>query len=36
MWSDTGSYVYESRGDTIKVHNPDAYNYSNPTLSKTR
>jgi hypothetical protein len=36
MWSDTGSYIFESRGDVVKVHNPDAYNYSNPTLSMTR
>jgi hypothetical protein len=36
MWSDTGSYLYESRGDVVTVHNPDAYNYSNPTLSMTR
>ena len=34
MWSDTGSFVYDSRGDTIKVHNPDALNLEGPTLAK--
>lgn len=34
MWSDTGSFEYESPGDTVKVHNPDAYIFSRPTLAK--
>ena len=34
MWSDTGSFVFDSRGDVIKKHNPDAFNLENPTLSK--
>ena len=32
MWSDTGSFVYESRGDVTQVHNPDALNLEGPTL----
>lgn len=31
MWSDTGSFVYESKGDTIKIHKPDALNLEGPT-----
>lgn len=27
MWSDTGSEIYDSKGDTIKVYNPDSYNF---------
>ena len=34
MWSDTGSFVFGSRGDVIKIHNPDAYNLEGPTLFK--
>lgn len=30
MWSDTGSFTYESRGDVVFVKNPDAYNYVTP------
>lgn len=30
MWSDTGSFVYESRGDITYIKNPDAYNYVTP------
>lgn len=30
MWSDTGSFIYESRGDVVYVKNPDAYNYVTP------
>jgi len=33
MWSDTGSFTFESRGDVEKVHNPDGYNYVGPTLA---
>lgn len=36
MWSDTGSFDYASRGDIVRVHNPDAYIYAKPTLSKQR
>lgn len=36
MWSDTGSYVYDSPGDIIIRHNPDHYNYAKPTLSKPK
>lgn len=32
MWSDTGSFVYESRGDITEVHNPDSLNLEGPTL----
>jgi len=31
MWSDTGSFVYESKGDAKRIHNPDAYNLEGPT-----
>jgi hypothetical protein len=31
MWSDTGSYDFASRGDTIKCYNPDRYNLEGPT-----
>lgn len=34
MWSDTGSYEYESKGDEIKCHNPDAWNMTGPTIMK--
>jgi hypothetical protein len=34
MWSDTGSFTYDSRGDVIKMHNPDSLNLEGPTLSK--
>ena len=35
MWSDTGSFEYESKGDvTIKI-DPDAYNYVDPTMNTT-
>ena len=30
MWSDTGSYVYESKGDITKVVNLDGYNLAGP------
>ena len=30
MWSDTGSYVYESKGDIVKSRNLDAYNFYGP------
>ena len=36
MWSDTGSFEYASRGDAVRVHNPDAYNYAKPNLTLTR
>ena len=32
-WSDTGSFVRESPGDIVKVHNPNAYNFASPTMS---
>ena len=35
MWSDTGSFEYESPGDIVKVHNPDAYIMTGPTLAPT-
>ena len=31
MWSDTGSFDYASRGDIIRHHNPNAYNFEGPT-----
>lgn len=31
MWSDTGSFVYESRGDIKKTTDPDRYNLEGPT-----
>jgi hypothetical protein len=34
MWSDTGSFDYDSPGDLVKVHNPDRYIYDRPTLAK--
>jgi len=34
MWSDTGSFIYDSRGDVLITHNPDAFNLEGPTLSK--
>ena len=30
MWSDTGSYDYESKGDITKVVNLDSYNLAGP------
>eukprot|EP01041_Mallomonas_annulata_P011554 gene11554-24166_t len=35
MWTDTGSYEYDSPGDIVRIHNPDAYNFEGPTLSST-
>jgi hypothetical protein len=35
MWSDTGSYVYDSPGDIVIKHNPDHYNYAKPNLSRS-
>lgn len=35
MWSDTGSFEYGSRGDVEYTHNPDGYNFSNPTMTGT-
>ena len=35
MWSDTGSFEYDSRGDIEQTHNPDGYNFSNPTMTGT-
>lgn len=34
MWSDTASFEYNSKGDLSKTHNPDAYIFAKPTLSK--
>lgn len=34
MWSDTGSFIYESRGDVVYTKNPDAYNYTNTNGSQ--
>lgn len=36
MWSDTGSNVYESKGDVIKYHNPDRYVLDSMTLGQNR
>ena len=36
MWSDTGSYVFDSPGDIVIKHNPDRYNYAKPNLSQSR
>jgi hypothetical protein len=36
MWSDTGSYVFDSPGDIVIKHNPDHYNYAKPNLSQSR
>lgn len=36
MWSDTGSFDYASKGDIVRTHNPDAYIYAKPTLTKQR
>lgn len=36
MWSDTGSYVYDSPGDIVIRHNPDRYNYAKPNLSQSK
>jgi hypothetical protein len=35
MWSDTGSFEYNSRGDIETICNPDGYNFSNPSMSGT-
>lgn len=35
MWSDTGSFEYDSRGDVEETHNPDGYNFSNPAMTGT-
>ena len=34
MWSDTGSFIFDSRGDKVLIHNPDAFNFEGPTLAK--
>ena len=34
MWSDTGSFIYDSRGDVLKTINPDAFNLEGPTLPR--
>jgi hypothetical protein len=34
MWSDTGSYQYESKGDIVMQHNPDAYMMEGLTASR--
>jgi len=34
MWSDTGSFIYDSCGDVLITHNPDAFNLEGPTLLK--
>jgi hypothetical protein len=34
MWSDTGSFIFDSRGDKVISHNPDAFNFEGPTLAK--
>lgn len=33
MWSDTGSYKFESRGDKEITINPDAMNFAGPTMA---
>lgn len=35
MWSDTGSFDFDSRGDVAIRINPDAYNYVGPTIKNT-
>ena len=35
MWSDTGSFDYDSRGDIEELRNPDGYIFSNPTMTGT-
>lgn len=35
MWSDTGSFEYESKGDVNIKIDPDAYNYVDPTMKTT-
>mmetsp|Transcript_10988 Transcript_10988/g.17913 ORF Transcript_10988/g.17913 Transcript_10988/m.17913 type:complete len:339 (-) Transcript_10988:157-1173(-) len=34
MWSDTGNYAYESKGDIVKVKNLDAFNFEGPSMSQ--
>ena len=35
MWSDTGSFNLESKGDVLKLVNLDAANFSGPVPTKT-
>ena len=35
MWSDTGSYEFESKGDREITINPDASNFAGPTMPAT-
>ena len=35
MWSDTGSFVYDSPGDIVLRHDPGAHSFAGPTLSTT-
>ena len=35
MWSDTGSFIHDSRGDVFTTHNPNAFNLDGPTLPRT-
>jgi len=34
MWSDTGSFEYDSTGDIIRIHNPNAMILAAPTLPR--
>jgi hypothetical protein len=34
MWSDTGSFIFDSPGDHVKVVNPGGYNFASPTVSR--
>ena len=34
MWSDTGSFEYDSTGDVIRIHNPNAMILAAPTLPR--
>lgn len=36
MWSDTGSYEHDSRGDIVKVTNLDQQNYASPVKGSRR
>jgi hypothetical protein len=36
MWSDTGSYEFESRGDVVKKINLDQQNYADPVKGSRR
>lgn len=33
MWSDTASFVFDSPGDIVRVHNPTGFNFASPCLT---